>query len=1397
MRRIGRNLRRAGLLVLVALAAASALAQTEQTREPFWAGALRLAARQVPGLGIEGLGGSLTRPEAARVTLSDAHGVWLTLERVRLVLDRAAVLRGHLHLEALTAERGILARLPATPPPDPTAPPAPNAGPLLRIPDLPIGVRVDGLAAARLELGEAVLGAPAVLALEGRVALVGGALDAAFAAHRLDQAGEFALRLALDLRADRLEAALRLHEPPGGLAPRALGLPDQPAEIALSLDGPAGAGARLDLRAALGAEVSLAATGTVRLQADGALGATIEGEVAAAPLLPPALAPLLAGPSPTRFALDGDLSAARELALRRLALDAAAGQAEAAGTVDLVAGTATLRLGVTVAGAAPFAALLAPLDLAWRGARGEARLEGPLAAPQIELDLALEGFAAPGIPGLGEALGPAPRLRLAATLPEVLHRLEVLGDHARIEGSGRIAAPLDLRVVFALAGSEPFDALLPIALSWRAVRAEARVTGGIGQPEVMLEAAAEGFDSAAAPLAALLGPAPRLRLAAALPETVRELRLDGAQAAFEADGRVGDRLDLRFALALPDLAALQPEVAGALRVAGTATGPLADPRLGFEARAEDPLLISGQRLEAPRLEAVVENPATALRLRAALDGRLAGLPLRIALRGGAAPDARFRLDEAEARLGPGQARAAGAFDPASGLFDGTVRAEATDLTPFAELIGDPSLAGRLRLEARLAPRRVERRERPLQGFDTRLEAQALRVAGVAAGGRLVAEGTPESMGLALQGLAAGIGLAAQGRLDALPDQDARRLDLASLEIRHAGQTLRLAARPARVVLRGDGGVVLATPLALVGPRGARIRASGAWGPDRADLRATLTAVPAGLAAALATGEEQPVVGTLSGELRASGAVAQPEVAASLRVAGLRADTPWGRTLPAAEIRARATLGPDGAARLAAEARAGAARLSATAGLPQGFGADAPLAATLQGNAELGELLAPLLAPGADRATGRLAAELRAEGTLGVPRLSGRATLAGGEYRNLLYGVRVSNLDGSLRADGTRLVLERLQGTTPGGGRIAASGTLDLGEPGLPVEARVSARNARPLASDRYDVLLDAELGLAGALAEAARLAGTVRIERAEIRLPEALPARIRTLDVQERGGPPPGTVRAQQAARAAVPEAAATAPPPIALALVLEAPRAVFVRGRGLDAELGGRLGIGGTLADPQVEGELRLQRGTFLMLTRSLAFERGALRFVPGVLAPELDFLASARVRGDTLRVAIEGTAEAPQVTFSSTPELPEEEVAARLLFGRPAGGLSPFELVRLADALAGATGIGPAEGAAGGVLERLRRGLGLDRLAVGAEPEIGRRETGPAAPTLEAGRYVAEGVYLGLRQGTDASAAPRVAVEIELRPRLKLEAETGGGAGGSGPDSGSRVGLSYEFEY
>jgi translocation and assembly module TamB len=134
---------------------------------------------------------------------------------------------------------------------------------------------------------------------------------------------------------------------------------------------------------------------------------------------------------------------------------------------------------------------------------------------------------------------------------------------------------------------------------------------------------------------------------------------------------------------------------------------------------------------------------------------------------------------------------------------------------------------------------------------------------------------------------------------------------------------------------------------------------------------------------------------------------------------------------------------------------------------------------------------------------------------------------------------------------------------------------------------------------------------------------------------------------------------------------------------------------------------------------------------------------------------------------------------------------VLAHLLFGVSMKDLSPFQIAEIGAALAELSGVIGGEGPLGSI----RKHLGLDRLSVGGGGTSG-------GASVEAGRYVAKGVYVGTKQSAGGAGGSQVQVQIDLTRHLKLNSALGSGGGtaqGATPDNdpGSSIGLSYQFEY
>jgi translocation and assembly module TamB len=251
------------------------------------------------------------------------------------------------------------------------------------------------------------------------------------------------------------------------------------------------------------------------------------------------------------------------------------------------------------------------------------------------------------------------------------------------------------------------------------------------------------------------------------------------------------------------------------------------------------------------------------------------------------------------------------------------------------------------------------------------------------------------------------------------------------------------------------------------------------------------------------------------------------------------------------------------------------------------------------------------------------------------------------------------------------------------------------------------------------------------------------------------------------------------------------------LDLSVDAAGGLYVRGRGLDAEVQGKIALKGTVASPYATGAFDLRRGTLAIAGKSLDITTGRITFdgrsLSGSFDPALDFAASNTSGSITAKLAVTGHASSPHVELSSTPSLPQDEVLSHLLFGQNVSQLTPLELAQLADGLSTLMGNG------GGFnpLSSARRSLGLDRLSVGGT------QTGNGA-SIEAGKTVSRGVYVGARQDTSGGTQGMVQVDLTKHLKLNTTLATGFGAQQSNTtiptpqtDRGSSVGVSYEFEY
>jgi len=412
---------------------------------------------------------------------------------------------------------------------------------------------------------------------------------------------------------------------------------------------------------------------------------------------------------------------------------------------------------------------------------------------------------------------------------------------------------------------------------------------------------------------------------------------------------------------------------------------------------------------------------------------------------------------------------------------------------------------------------------------------------------------------------------------------------------------------------------------------------------------------------------------------------------------------------------------------------------------------------------------PILAAAGTTVRGTVTQDVTITGTPASPLANGTLSLADGSVENISSGLNLTKISAHLISAGRIATLQDFS-SAAGSGTIIGHGTVNFGVPAMPIDLTVNANKATPVSSDLATETIDAALRLTGALQKVMLMSGTINILKANINIPKSLPPDVANLPIINRGAKPPSPP---------------PPPPDINLDLLVHATNQIFIRGDGLFAELGGKIHITGNASDPQPEGGFTLIRGSFALAGKTLQFTKGVVSFNGNGFIPTLDLEATTTLaNNNTVSLVIGGTAEAPTITLSGSPPLPSDEVLSELLFGQATTSLSPFQAASLAAALASLSGVGGS--AVSDPLGGVRNALGLDELSLGGN--------GAGAPSVQAGRYVAPGVYVGAAQSTSGQGT-QATVQINLYKGLQLQTSTG--TSGSGSGDSSSVGLTYQFNY
>jgi len=365
------------------------------------------------------------------------------------------------------------------------------------------------------------------------------------------------------------------------------------------------------------------------------------------------------------------------------------------------------------------------------------------------------------------------------------------------------------------------------------------------------------------------------------------------------------------------------------------------------------------------------------------------------------------------------------------------------------------------------------------------------------------------------------------------------------------------------------------------------------------------------------------------------------------------------------------------------------------------------------------------------------------------------------YENVTYGTRLSQMSLNGHFTGDRLEIDQLTAGA-GTGTVTGKGSVSLAAAsGYPARFDLKLDNARLANSEMLRASATGDVQLVKDANVGPRLTGAITLPSTRYQIIRQGSASVPEL-TGVRFKPPRGRPRVTGDA----PTGTSQGFGDVVLDLSIRAPGQLFVSGMGLESEWRANLNVTGTNQSPRIAGDFSLVRGTLGFAGRSFTLDSGRINFNGGPATDAtINITASETIEAVAVTLNVTGSATNPQISFSSSPGLPQDEIVSRILFGSSIGNLSAIQAVQLAASL------NSLRGSSGGLnpLGKLRSIAGIDRLRIlGPDDTIGRGNA------LAAGKYISKNIYLEVI--TDARGFTATQLEVTLSRALSVLSQAGG---------------------
>lgn len=393
-------------------------------------------------------------------------------------------------------------------------------------------------------------------------------------------------------------------------------------------------------------------------------------------------------------------------------------------------------------------------------------------------------------------------------------------------------------------------------------------------------------------------------------------------------------------------------------------------------------------------------------------------------------------------------------------------------------------------------------------------------------------------------------------------------------------------------------------------------------------------------------------------------------------------------------------------------------------------------------------------------TGEVSYAFDIKGSFHQPILAGNVQYKRGSFESWETGTLLHNMEGEFFCKNDKITLRSLSGLDYQGGKIIASGELEL-DPILnyPFKVNLSLNHCALISLDNSEAVFSGDPIFSGD-AKGSVVKGELIADQLDFMLTEQPSAINHDIEVIYTNQSPkePSPTRITKPA----------VDWPICFDIHIQNKGGIFIHSKELNSEWKGDVKVTGCTTQPLLHGDFRVLKGDYLFNGKKFKISEGTISFSGEITKKtNLYVVGEMEINPIVAQVVLKGPINNPSLLFRSTPPLSQREILSWILFGRGMGEITPFEGRELAQSI---NDLKDAGGTNPTFLTRFKESLGIDRIDI-------HNGEGKDDISLQVGKYIHPEIFLGIKRDMTSN---RIGIEANVIKNVKVQAEMGDNAEG-----------------